>query len=481
MRLSGCFVKVLLIMPLLLFLSVSPLFCQQEIASYNLSDNWYSRELNPAFIPGDRKIHLGLACIGGDVWSNSGLNWQQFERYFSGGLPSDAYNYIIDRLKDRSSIALDQRMEALSLGFRIKGGFFVSAMHAFRIHAGADVPKALPELILLGNDNVTFWGKDVDIAPTIKGIGWQEMRVALSRKMGGLSVGVGFNLLLGATTVETDPAYSSVKLYTDPSSLQVVSENRYRLWSSNALETFDFQNLKVGGTTLFPSSLNPFGSNFRSGTGYAFDAGIKWNIGESIILSGSVLDFGGRITWNKNVYAFSINNQYVYDGGEIESETLLDGTDGLVLNDQGLKQLNESFTFQRSTGSFSSTIPTRYYGNITCLVSPKMALNLTYFRQESSIHEQNAIGIGIRYKPVKWFSAGVMTVSGSNKQAGIGVNMTLMPGPIQFFIATDNYKTFTQSDQITRLNLRTGLSLALGKPPAEKKKQAFEKKEQNLF
>jgi hypothetical protein len=457
----------------LLMLISGKVYSQQEIAAYDLSDNWYTRSLNPAFVPGDRKFHLGLVNASTDLWSDSRLNWQQFQRYFGGGLPQDTYDYILERLGENSSIALDQRVDALSFGFRVKGGYFVSFMHAIRIHAGATVPRELPELILLGNDNVKFWDKDVNIAPVVKGLGWQEARMAVSKKFGNLSVGAGVNFLLGTSTVETDPAYSTVRLYTDPSDLRVISENSYRLWSSNALESFDFQNLRPGASVVEPVLV--------SGIGYAFDAGVNWKLNESIILSGSVLDYGGRIIWKKNTYSFSINNEYTYTGGEIESEVLLDGSDGLQLNDQGLNQLNESFTFQRSGGLFSSTIPTRYYGKVMCILSPKLALHLTYFRQESSIHQQNSIGIGMRLKPARWFSLGVTAVSGSNGQPGIGANMMLSPGPLQFFIATDNYKSLTQTDQITRFNLRTGLSLAFGKPPAEAKKEAFEKKNNNQF
>jgi hypothetical protein len=481
MRQSKRFFGICLCFLSLLTAGSNTICAQQEIMSYDLSDSWYSRELNPAFFPADRKVHLGLACVGADVWTDTGLDLQDFRKMFGGGLTEEAYQAYLFRLKERSQVAMDVRTEALSLGFNIRGGFFFSAMHSFRLHTVTEVPVELPQLILLGNDNVIFWNNEVNVAPRVKGLGWQEVRLALSKKTGGFSFGAGVNILLGTSCVETLPDYSSMTLFTDPSNLLLVTRNNYRFHSANALESFDFQNLEPGFTTVEPESVNPFSNALIAGRGIGIDAGFNWKLNKFIMLSGSVLDFGGRINWDKNAYLFSADNEFVYDGGAIASEALLTGVDALELSAQKLEEMNQSLTFQRTNESFSTIIPARYYGKITFLLSGSLALHGTYFHQESSGLSQNSLGIGLRFKPVRWFSLGVMSIRGSNKQSVLGANLTLMPGPVQIFAACDNINSLIDTERITRGNFRAGLSLAFGKVTAGEKKEAFEKKEDSRF
>lgn len=136
MRQSKRFFGICLFLLSLLTAGSNTICAQQEIMSYDLSDSWYSRELNPAFCPADRKVHLGLACVGADVWTDTGLELQDFRKMFGGGLTEDAYQAYLFRLKERSQVAMDVRTEALSLGFNIRGGNKQSVLfrrrHLFR-------------------------------------------------------------------------------------------------------------------------------------------------------------------------------------------------------------------------------------------------------------------------------------------------------------------------------------------------------------
>ena len=457
------------------------LFGQQEFACYDLTDNWYTRALNPSVVPGERKFHLGLLSTGVDIRNNAQVTAQDLSTYFGGGQTVEASQLFLDKLGNRPALAFDQRLDGLTFGFRLKGDFFFSAMHAYRLHGSAEVPRELPELILLGNDRVTFWDKTVNLAPVLKGVAWQEVRLALSKKAGNFTIGAGVNCMSGISAVESDPDKSAISIYTDPGNLKVYTGNHYEFKSANLLETFSMYDLKPELTTVPFGSTNPFSPVLFAGTGFAFDAGFSWRISKWLLLSGSVLDYGGKINWKKNTYTFSVDEEYVYDGGEIAAEALLNGADGLELSDVALAALNESFAFQRSESTFSTTVPTRYYARMTLRLSNAIGINLSYFRQERTLVPQEAFAAGLRLKPARWLALGVLAVYGQAKRPQLGANLSLSPGPIQFFLATDNIQVFRQPELASRINFRTGLSLAFGKPPKEEKKEAFEKKESNQF
>ena len=465
-----------------LFLSAPVgLFGQQEFACFDLTDNWYTRALNPSVVPGERKFHLGLLGTGTDILGNAQVTAQDLSTYFGGGQTAESSQLFLDKLGSRPALAFDQRLDGLTFGFRLKGDFFFSAMHAIRLHGGVEVPRELPELILLGNDRITFWDKSVNLAPVVKGAAWQEVRLALSKKIGKLTFGAGANCMFGISAVESDPTKASVSIYTDPGNLKLISENHYQFRSANLLETFSLYDLKPELTTVPFGSSNPFSSGLFAGNGFALDAGFSWRVSKWLLLSGSVLDYGGRINWKKNTYTFSVDEEYEYDGGEIAAEALLEGAEGLELSDIVKAALNESFAFQRSEGAFSTTVPTRYYARMTLRLSGAVGVNLFYFRQDRTLLPQDAFAAGLRLRPAKWLSLGVLAVYRQEERPQLGANLALSPGPIQLFLASDNLLALKQPDLATRINFRAGLSLAFGRPPKEEKKEAFEKKESNQF
>lgn len=474
-----CLSWLLLIYPFCLI--PAGLYGQQELACYDLTDSWYTRALNPGIIPGERKFHLGLLSTGVEIRNNTQVSVQDLSTYFGGGQTEEASQMFLDRLNSRPGLASDQRLEGLSFGFRLKGKFFISVMHAYRLHAGAEVPRELPELILLGNDRVTFWDKSVNLAPAIRGSAWQEFRLALSKTAGNLTVGAGLNCLLGISAAESDPNLSDISIYTDPANLRLYADNHYRFRTANLLETFSLYDLRPEFTTVQFGSSNPFSPGLIAGNGFALDAGLSWRVSKWLLLSGSVLDYGGRINWKKNTYAFTVDKQYIYDGGEIAAEALLNGADGLELSDIAQAALNESFAFERTEEAFSTTLPTRYYARMTLRLSGAVGINLSYFRQEQALLTQDAFSAGLRLKPAKWLSLGLLAVYGEEARPQLGASLLLSPGPVQLFLATDNLESFKHPELATRINFRAGLSLAFGKPPKEEKKEAFEKKESNQF
>lgn len=457
------------------------LFGQQEFACYDLTDNWYTRALNPSVVPGERKFHLGLFSTGADVLNNAQVTAQDLSTYFGGGQTAEASQLFIDKLGSRPALAFDQRLDGLTFGFRLKGDFFFSAMHAYRLHGSAEVPRELPELILLGNDRVTFWDRTVSLAPVLKGAAWQEVRLALSKKTGNFTIGAGVNCISGISAVESNPDKSSISIYTDPGNLKVYTANHYEFRSANLLETFSMYDLRPELTTVSFGSASPFSPALFAGTGFALDAGFSWRVSNWLLLSGSVLDYGGKINWKKNTYIFNVDKEYVYDGGEIAAEALLEGADGLELSDIAKAALNESFAFQQSENTFSTTVPSRYYARATLRLSNAIGVNLSYFRQARTLLPQDAFAVGLRLKPARWLALGVLAVYGQEERPQLGANLSLSPGPIQFFLATDNIQALRQPELASRINFRAGLSLAFGKPPKEEKKEAFEKKESNQF
>lgn len=423
---------------------------------YNMPEFWHANGLNPAFAPKTHNFFIGLPGIALDAWNSGNLTFNDFISRSKDRVVLD-FSQAIGRLEEENDFAFDQRLETLSLGFRLKSGTVISASHVQRLHGSVIYPRSLAELLWEGNAGPAFVGQSVALAPSVRTFGWHELRLGLAQAIGPVTLGGRMNLIAGITGVQTDPNRNRISLFTDPDYYQLTVSSDYAFQSANLIQSIDTSG--NGFAVAFVDGFNK-GSLFAV-NGRSFDVGFELQATPRLSFSASVLDLGGRINWDRNAYVFHTGGTYTYEGGIIEGGDLLNGSD--IDFDVNLDTFNDIFAFRRSDEAFRSSPPMRYFGSVRYQLTERFGIFGTVFHQQRGLQDQTAVGIGASWNPIKWFTAGAQYGYNNRSGSNLGLHIGCRPGPLQLYIATDYGLAAFRPYASSRANVRAGLSLVFGR------------------
>ena len=427
-------------------------FSQQELLFHTLPDLLQNTAHNPAVFPKDKKIAVGVGAFSLDAAHSNGLAYQDVFVEQNGRTILDL-GLFIEKLEPENTVFADQRIETVSLGFRLPGNMALQVGHANRLVADITYPKTLAELIWRGN--APYIGQTVEIGPQVNASNWNEWGIGLSKNWGGLSVGGRIKWLTGAGTLKTDSDRHQMSVYTDPDIYQLTLRTNYVLQSSGFLTAIDTTDL---GFDLSFADVNGL-SLFTQNAGLAFDLGAQWQLlGNKLTLDIGLLDLGGRIKWDKNAYKFDSQASYTYEGTSIPGRDIIDGNTDIDF-DAKLDSLNDIFQFKKTAETFTTKLPLRTYIGGLYQITPQWTAGLTIFHQRNAARNQTAVGGSLRWKPLRWIGLSAMYSANDQSTANIGLGLTLTPGPVQLYFASDNLGNAFSPKNTAAVNFKTGLSL----------------------
>lgn len=444
--------KLTLILSFLAGISTIKVAAQQEMMLSHITESWQFNSISPSFFPEGKRVAIGLPALGLDAFHSGSLSYNDFFRKENGNNLIDL-DQAIGQLEDENTIVYRQRIETASLGIRLpgKGKTALSLSHAIRINSNTTYQRELVQLLWQGN--AQFIGQTIEVAPTTNTYNWHEVDLGISRKFGPVRVGAKARYLMGVSALNTDANARSLSVYTNPDIYQLQLTSNYGFYSAGLVSSIDTSGLGFDVTVDDLTSKINKGSN-----GFAFDLGVSTHIGDKIMLYASALDLGASIHWTETKY-FKSNGTFAFDGATIPGADLINGSDSLDFSTQ-LDTLNDIFQFQQSTAAdFSTTLPARYYAGGTFQVTKRVKLGASVYHESYKEANQTAFGLSVQLKPVKWFEFGAIYTANRNKAANIGLQIGLHPGPVHFFLASDQVPGLLKPRGSSSVNLRTGMSV----------------------
>lgn len=433
---------------LLLSQSVS---AQQELMLHAMPEIWHSNATNPAFFPQNKIVAIGLPGIGLDAAHSGNVTYNDiFVK--KGDRNTLNFSNALAKLDPINTIDLEQRIETVSLGFRLPGKFWLSAAHANRLSGSITYPKALPALIWEGN--AAYIGQTVEIAPQANLSNWNEWSVGLAKTFGNLQLGVRGKYLSGTAALLTDANRNTAAITTSDDIYQLSLATNYAFYSATVISAFDTAGL---GFNLALGEIN--GRAFSKNSGYAFDIGAQYQLNERITLDFSLLDLGGKINWKTASNYFESQGEYQYDGVYLPGADIINGSDSLDFATK-LDTLNDIFKFSKRAQEFETTLPLRAYLGGQYAFGKRWIFGLSAFYQKRMEEKATvAMGVSARWKPLKWMSLGAMYSANERSAANLGFQVGLKPGPVQLYFASDNLLNSFSIKNNSAVNLRAGLSL----------------------
>jgi hypothetical protein len=438
---------------LALVMGGNQLIAQQELMLSQMNKVWQMNQINPAFFPDDKRIAIGLPAFSIDATHSGTVSYSDFFKIENGKTLFD-FDQVIAKLDPQNEVAYQQRIETVSLGIRLpgKGHTAIQASHAIRLSSALTYPKEVVQFLWGGN--AQFIGQTIQIAPVTNTFDWHEISAGLSRDFGKkLRVGAKVKYLAGISSLETDQEAQFASIYTDPDIYQLKLTTNYGFHSFGTVSAIDTNGFG------FKVITNELGNQFRTqNSGIAFDLGITLQLTPKLTIYASALDINGQIKWKEGKY-FKSKGIFDYNGATIAGSDIINGADSIDFSSK-LDTLNDFFMFQRTDSEFSSSLPARYYISGVFDITKRWSIGGSFYYEDNAT-TNTAFGVSLQWQPVRLIRLGALYSTNSRKAANLGFQVTLRPGPVQVFFASDNLLNAFTPYSASNVNFRTGLSFVL--------------------
>jgi Family of unknown function (DUF5723) len=428
-------------------------FAQQESMLSQMNKSWQFNSINPAFFPEEKRIAVGLPSFGVDAFHSGTLTYNDFIKNVNGKKQVD-FEQIISKLEPENNISYRQRFETFSVGLRLPGigKTAVSISHAIRLNSNTSYTKEMVQLFWGGN--AQFIGQTIQIAPVTRTFDWHEIGLNVSRSFGKFRVGGRIKYLAGISSLITDTGAQKLEVTTSNDIYQLNLNTDYGVFSSGIISAIDTSGLGFNVTR------NQLKNKFSgANSGLAFDVGVVYNINDKLTIHASVLDLSGSIRWEAANY-FKSKASYDFEGVTLPGADIINGADDLDFSAK-VDTLNDIFKFSKTTVDYTTAVPTRCYAGARYEITKRLAIAGSVFYETGFLEDKLAFSFSAHFQPIKLLNVGILYAANKNKAANIGAQITLSPGPVQFFIASDNLNGALKPYGSSRVNFRTGLAFLM--------------------
>ncbi|MBK8880173.1 MAG: hypothetical protein IPN74_17090 [Haliscomenobacter sp.] len=423
-----------------------PLAAQRNLALYNLQGTPQSYQLNPGRMPLSNGF-LALPAVGNINlnYSNNGFDFASLKPLFEEETMEGEENGIdfedfLSALSADNRMVVDVQAHWFDFGIRVKQNFFGISVSE-QAFAQVDFPKTLFDLF-----NDIDLGSPVSQSYDLSGLNmnashYRTYAFSFTRQINPkLSAGVRFKLLTGflnAATENTGLAFINN------------TQNAY-LGIQNS-----FSFLSSGYSTLENSSSDYLKG--RGNGGFAFDAGVQYQLLDNLDVFASVVNVGS-INWKNDLtfesivganYTFPTDD---FDAFQAEVENLLD-----------------SLTTPETIGlaAYRTKLPANGYLGANYYFAPQTSVGVLFNPRIYNGAMDLAFSLGVQTRVKRLLQLGVnysiYNRNAFNLGAGLGLNL----GPLQIFLASDNILSAVSFQNAKNAHANLGLSLAFGRRTRE--------------
>jgi hypothetical protein len=364
---------------------------------------------------------------------------------------------FVAKLKGFNTVSRDYYYGILSAGYRRNNSYFRVEV-ADRASASIGFPKDLGILALEGNEQ--FAGQNASISGFTGKLNYfREYAFGYSYNFNRLfNLGARAKLLFG----RADMAFSTgpSTLYTDPETYNLRLTTEFSMEMSMPLDVGTDENGRIDHIHSHFRQDDYGRGNFLFGLrnpGIAFDAGGWFRISPVVTVFSSITDIG-YISWRSDVYNFSIDADYIYQG--IDLSPLFDPGDGSDPVDNLLDTL-KSFV-NTATASYRRNLPPRLYVGGTYIHRSGLNVGLLSRFDLSGENGGKVITASLMKDINPWLTAS-FTYSFMNRYYNRpGFGLTVRRGNINLYFITDNVSSAIVPRKIRSMNMWFGCNLAFG-------------------
>ena len=432
----------------LVSLSVLTTVAQTE-STLSFLDNVYQSSYYAPSNKSDFAVSIGLPGISSVYGAVANTGFSASDLFTDEGIVNDSlsvgnFDEFIDQMRNTEFVSANAQVDLFHIYIN-KGDRSFSFNITEKVSAKFSYPKDLIELALFGNGS--FVGETVDLS----GIGvlaqhYREYAFGYYQSYNKWYFGGKAKLLFGKYSVSTSRADISLEIDDDIFQHTGSSDITFNYGG------FDRDLLEGGESEIIQDYLTN-----SANVGFALDLGASYEYSDKLSFNGALTDLG-FISWKESVENFSLNSgQIVVDGLDV-FEAIKDSADFEdALNDEFDSNIDIDTTNDRyrTATSWNLALGAKYeFLRSTYDIA---RVNFSSFRGL-----RTGITLGIYHDLYRWLNVAVTNTFQHGEALNLGVALVLKPGPIQFYIASDNW-TAARFTRTRSFNIRTGINLVFGR------------------
>ncbi len=418
---------------------------QSETLLPLFNDVFQSSYLNPALMP-DHRLSLGLP----------GISSISFQMIHNGFIP----NRFISNKNGRQVLHTDQMLAHLA--------------HQNMLHLGADLdifhlrikvdqwnywfasrqkhsmslfyPKDFVSLLLRGNADMV--GQRFDFTPFgVEANLYREFTFGASRVWGPWVFGGRFSVLHGLSNLSLEPGRMHIDVLNNDYEHAVATD--FTLYSAGVPFDDDVDSEWIGDFLL----------RFRN-PGFALSLGTVFKFDERTTFSIAINDLG-FISWNDNTKHYRIRGEAVYNGIDIfansSSDNDNDDTNGFM------DDFLDNFTDEELEGGYRRWLPPKIYLSANYRLAARTHAGFQFYSTVNRKHYP-AVSLNLTQGVGRTWTVATNVAFNQRSFANFGLGLIFKPGPLQFYVITDNYYApLIDPLSLTNFNLRFGVNMVFGK------------------
>ena len=432
----------------LLILFTGFLQAQGDLLIYSQQDIPQSAYTNPAnrF---DGKFFIGIPAL-----SSVDLEYSNRFRYSdlvvkSGDSLLLDFDRLLSDMKENNYLSMGARVDLLSFGItlseKLQVHFNVSEVAAFNFGINRDMVR------FIYRGNAAFENRDANF----DGLGlnashYREYGLGASLQLNEKwRLGARAKYLYGMENIYTERM--DINFRTDPETYALRANTNFAIRSSgidlpSAFEESDLEYLSE-----------------RNNHGFAFDLGAHYQMNEQLSFSASVVDWGS-INWNDyNMHYFG-EGDFTYDGIEINSFTDPNQELGNETSfDRVLDSLEANLGVEEGKESYRSPLVSRVFIGSSLNIDQFSQLNFLIRNDIFAAKLRPSFSISYSRQLSKLIRLSGAYSSLNHTFDNLGLGITVDPGPIQFYLMTDNAIGLFQPQHARNVHLRFGMNLIFGR------------------
>ncbi len=461
-----------------LFLLFSVYFsvAQQNLSLYYQTWLPQSTELNPA-IQNNCKLYFGglLLPLAGQLvpnvhfnYSNNYLSYKDVVRLENGvpTIDNSTIENAISKVKHVNYLAVESELPFLYGGYRFNDKLYLTLGIADKVDFKYSMPRDLLILAWEGNGK-SLLGKTIDFT----GLGvdasyYREFKIGASYKINDkLTLGISPKLLFGKANINTQK--STITWETKSDDYTYIFHTDWEVNISQPVYTIEQMDYDYEGDSLIykdtiNEKISPKQVIFNNKNfGLGVDLGAIYKVNDKVNVYASIIDLG-YIKWKDNPQTLKVQGDFVYDGYDVRP---------FLEQNDSLNQANADNYRDSVIHIFEPSLQKDKY--VTYL-TPKFYIGGTYQWKEYLgfgmlarfemykyiLHPSLTLSANSRL--TKWFGATLSYTMMNNSYTNIGLAFIFKLGPVQWFLASDNFWGFIWPQSARNVNLRMGINLKFG-------------------
>ncbi len=423
---------------IVIFAAVTLANAQSELVTPFFNDLFQTSYLNPATVP-DHNVSFGLP----------GMSSIQMQLIHNGFVLNSAINgntlsaqKLLDNTFNKNMLHLHADIDFLHFRIRIDNNFFWLGIRQ-RHNMSFFYPRELVELAVKGNAHLV--GNHLDMSAFgINADVHREYTVGMARAVDDWHFGARISFLHGLSTVYMNPDVLELHVLDD---MYVHALNSDAVFYSAGIP-FDNDVDNKWVTDHLSRIRNP---------GFAIAYGADYRIDDQWNLIFSVSDLG-FIRWSDNTRNYKVNGSSTFKGLDVLAG-FLGGKE--VDIEEVFDDIVDDLNGEEFEGAFTTWLSPRF----TVAAHYRLNGNTTLRAGFYGIHNRHfypAFSIGGMYQFSKLFTIAANASINQKSFSNLGLGFVFNPGPVQFFIMTDNFLTpIVAPASVTNVNFRFGLNFVL--------------------